>query len=335
MALMPPVSVTTGAAVSTNGTLTFGYPARPAPFGENTLAGDYAGSVGHAAYAEGLQSALMYQRDFTLTFNATNITFTYLGTSIIPANTKVQLQLDTIGQNESVGPFTKYPDSAYLSKSGAPGDASSQSPVSPAFAGLSTRVQDALPIYVNLGSPLAASATAVVNAQPRTGGAAQVTTYAAPVALDTPRTLQYVSSGVGDTTQTVLVTGVDEYGVTLHEQITLNGTTVVHGKKAFAKVISDQVSANLAGNLSIGSDVAVGLPAMLLGTSKAYVVAEIVNGAVVTTGTFVAASTAQPTNTTGDIRGTYQPASAFAGGTASYEIFMWAPVLSSALVPQA
>src|SRR5260370_1162471 len=169
MALMPPVAVVTGAAVATNGTLTFAYPARPGPYAEATLAGDYVGSVGHSAYAEGLQAALAFPVGFSLTFNASNITFTYLGVSTIPANTRVQLQLDTIGQNESVGPFTKYPNSVYLSGGGAPGDAASQTPVSPAYAGLSTRVQDALPVYVNLGSPALASTTAVVNAAARTG----------------------------------------------------------------------------------------------------------------------------------------------------------------------
>lgn len=331
MALMPPVAVVTGSVINTNGTLTFGYPARPGPFGENTGPADYTNSVGHTAYAEGLQASLAFPSGFSLTFNSSTITFTYLGTSPIPANTKVQLQLDTVGQNESISPFTKYPDSSYIAKSGVAADASSQSPVSPAFVGLSTRVQDALPIYVNLGSPATASATAVVNAQARTGGANQVNTY--NVSLDSPRTLQYVSSNVGDTTQTVIVAGQDEYGVALTEKITLNGTTVVHGKKAFAKVFSDTVSANLTGNLSIGSDTGLGLPATLLAVG--YVATLIVAGTVTAVGSqFAAAVTSAPSNTTGDIRGTLTPTTV-PNGTNSYEIFMYAPVLSAAVGPQA
>lgn len=326
MALMPPVAVVTGAAVATNGTLTFPYPARPGPFSEATLAGDYVGSIGHTAYAEGLQASLTFPVGFSLAFNSGNITFTYLGTSTIPANTKVQLQLDTIGQNESVGPFTKYPNSNYLASTGAPGDAASQTPVSPAFGGLSTRVQDALPIYVNLGSPVLASATAVVNAAARVG-TNLLTTYAAAVMLDTPRNLQYVSSNAGDTTQTVIVTGFDEYNVAMTEKVTLNGTTPVPGKKAFKSVTSDTTSATLAGNLSIGSGALVGLPAMLLGTTKGYLVTEIVNGTVVATGTIVAAATGTPSNTTGDVRGTYTSVTAF-NGSNSYELFYFAPVLA-------
>ena len=79
-------SFSTTAAIATNGTITFGYPTRWGTAPDVTTQGDFIGSYGHQAFAEGLQTLLNSPKDFTLTFGNTNITFTYLGTTSIPAN---------------------------------------------------------------------------------------------------------------------------------------------------------------------------------------------------------------------------------------------------------
>jgi hypothetical protein len=164
---------------------------------------------------------------------------------------------------------------------------------------------------LNLGAPIALSATGVCAAQAAVGGANAAATINGASAIsgtayfDVPRAVSIVSSNVGDTTQTVTVRGTDFYGQAMTETIAANGTTTVNGKKAFFTVTSVKYSANLAGNLSVGTTDILGLPAALYGAG--YVLKEISNGAAATAGTFVAAATVTPTATTADVRGTYVP----------------------------
>ena len=164
-------------------------------------------------------------------------------------------------------------------------------------------------VYIFDIVPSAASATAVVNAQP---AAAAGNVTIANGTLDVARAFQVVSSASGDTSQGVFVTGTDYWGQAQTEYFLLTGVTPVLGKKAFKTVTQVYVSAATAGNVSVGRIDVFGLPyrvndaGYLLRTGWAGAVAD-------DAGTFVAADATTPSNTTGDVRGTYDPSSAADG----------------------
>ena len=163
------------------------------------------------------------------------------------------------------------------------------------------------PIFVYDVVPATLSATAVAAAQ-AVAGAGNLTINGASASggvatLDVPRAVSIVSAGAGDTTQTATVYGTDAYGIPMTETIAFNGTTTVNGKKAFKTVTRVAISAATAGNVSVGSTDIFGLPYRT--NTRNYAITAW-NGAMVTTGTFVAADTTSPaTATTGDVRGTY------------------------------
>jgi len=172
-------------------------------------------------------------------------------------------------------------------------------------------------VYIFDIVPATKSATAVCAAQ-AIAGAANATINGASASggvatLDVARAVNVDSSGAGDTTQTVTVTGTDYWGQAQTETIALNGTTAVAGKKAFKTITNVAVSAALAGNLTVGSEDIFGLPyrvtdaGYLLRTGWANAVAD-------NAGTFVAADTATATATTGDVRGTFAPTGSAADG---------------------
>ena len=174
-------------------------------------------------------------------------------------------------------------------------------------------------VYVFDVVPATLSATAVCAAQAISGTnvAALINGASASggvATLDVCRALSMISTNAGDTTQTVTVTGTDYYGRVQTETRTLNGTTIVNFLKAFKTVTGVRVSATMAGNLTVGSRDAIGLPYRV--TDIAYVqsvkwAATLAQDA----GTVVVADTTSPaTATTGDVRGTYLPSSA-ANGT--------------------
>jgi hypothetical protein len=119
----------------------------------------------------------------------------------------------------------------------------------------------------------------------------------------TPRNVQAVSTGAGDTTQTLTITGTGIYGSPIVETIALNGVTVVNGKKAFKTITKIAVSALCAGNVSVGNSTALGLPYRLV--DKSDLLSTWFNGVVeATLPTTVLGDTATATATTGDNRGT-------------------------------
>lgn len=131
------------------------------------------------------------------------------------------------------------------------------------------------------------------------------------------RSWQAVSSGAGDTTQTITVTGYDVYGQLMHETATLNGTTVIWGKRAFKYISQVNVSATTAGNISVGTSDCYGINLL----SNAF---EYTN--VYWNATFQTAATGwvagldfltAATGTNGDVRGTVQ-LGANQGGTGNY-----------------
>ena len=172
--------------------------------------------------------------------------------------------------------------------------------------------------YIFDAVPVAKSATAVCAAQAiLAAGAATINGASASggvATFDYARAVNVDSTNVGDTTQTVTVTGTDYWGQAQTEAIAMNGTTAVAGKKAFKTITSVIVSAALAGNLTVGNEDIFGLPYRV--TDAGYLFRTGWAGAVAndSTATFVAADTATATATTGDVRGTIAPSSA-ANGT--------------------
>lgn len=293
-------------AVATGGTMAF-------VLGNAVELGQVKNEGNHVLFAEGLGAQFNFPGDFTISFSVATATVTYNGSTTIPAGSIVKLQLETAGENN------------YLTQP--------QPLTTRDYLGNIRCVQAAL-VRVLLGAPIAAAATTVVNAAARTGTNV-LTTYAAPVVLDVPRTLQYISSSGSDTTQTVIARGTDEFGVAMSETITISNSAV-HGKKAFKTVVSDQVSATLVGNLSIGVDTGLGMPFFLPGGTGAgigYVVKEVQDGAATTAGTAKGGDLTKATASTGDVRGTWVPNSA-ADGVKVYELFISGADVSFRGVPQ-
>lgn len=287
------VRYTLPAALAPSGSFTIGYPAGTNP-------GTFAnGKIHRIATANGDVYKAPYF--FTLTFGSSTITVNWNSTSpTIPIGTPLFIQLSAAGSS---------PQSVV--ESGAP---ALQNTV-----GMSLK-------YIDFGAPLAASATAVCAAQAIAGAADALINGGLAVNgeafLDLDRSLQFVSSNAGDTTQSVTVYSVDRYGNKLIETVALNGTTVVHGVKAHRGVTRVHVSAALAGNLSVGSDTKLGLPAFVNGAGN--VIKELLDGAVVTNGTFTGGSMSTPSATTNDVRGLYAPNTA-PNGTHTYTLFVALP----------
>jgi hypothetical protein len=185
-----------------------------------------------------------------------------------------------------------------------------------AFTTLAAPGAQTSPIYVYDIVPAAISTTSIAAAQAvAAAGFLTLTT----TTLDFPRAVQIVSSTT-DTTQTALVTGKDVYGQPMSESIAFNGTTPVFGKKAFSTISSIYVTPLLAGNASVGTSDILGLPYAV--NSRNYV-QTAVNGTFVTTGTLTAAVTTSPaTTTTGDVRGTFLPATA-TDGSKRYTMYIF------------
>lgn len=268
--------VTLAAAVATNGTITVSYPT-------GTNSGSYTGGYAHKAFAEGLQANLSAPADFTVAFGTSNITVTYKGTTSIPANTAVLFQFDVLGRERD---HIKTQNLALLRTSGQ----------------MYVRV-------VNLGAPIAGSATALVTSQAllaaTTAGATLVTST-----LDVPRNVVAAWTG----TAVLTVTGKDEYGKAMTES-SASGTSFT-GKKAFSTITKIVVSADVTA-LTAGTGNVLGISLVL--PEAALVLKELQDGAVPTAGTTVAAVTSAATALTGDVRGTYTP-NATPDGSKSFQL---------------
>lgn len=115
----------------------------------------------------------------------------------------------------------------------------------------------------------------------------------------------------GAATAVITVTGTDMYGNPQVENITLNGTTAVNGKKAFKTVTSLYASAACTGNVFVGTTDVLGLP--FAAETKSRVVDVFFNDAKDASATIVVADATTATATTGDVRGTIDPATACDG----------------------
>lgn len=143
-----------------------------------------------------------------------------------------------------------------------------------------------------LSQTILTATTALINGALATAGIAT---------MDVPRSLQLVSSNVGDTTQVATVRGIDTVGRATTENIAMNGTTIVLSLRAYSKINSITFSAALAGNLTVGTGSKLGLPVRI---RIGDVLALKANDAVPEAGTIVAGVTTTPTAITGDPMGT-------------------------------
>jgi hypothetical protein len=299
-------STTASAAVATNGTFTVAAPTA-------TLAGAIKNRGGHVMSIHAMGAIFNYPNDFSISWSGATATITYLGTTTIPAGSKVDFQFELDGDD------TNFP---YHNLNGNQVDKTG------AYRGSFGQV-----FKVDFGAPLVANTTLVLATT-----AVLVTTLvplAAPVVFDVPRNAQVVSSTT-DTTQTITLRGLDEYGVALTETLTLNGTTPVLGLKAFKQINSYQASLALAGNLSIGSGAKLGLPYYLppqTGTGIGNILKESQDGATPTAGTAVGGVQTKATATTGDVRGTITP-NVTPDGTKVYSVYMFVADPSFLGVPQ-
>ncbi len=136
-------------------------------------------------------------------------------------------------------------------------------------------------------------------------GALVTTVDGLPVAiLDYARAVSVESDNIADTTQVITITGYDHYNQLMVENITL-GAATINGKKAFKKVTGVSISAATIGNVIVGTTIIFGVPYRVNGR---YALQVFFDTAFTTDGTFVAAVTSTATATTGDVRGTYTPA---------------------------
>lgn len=127
--------------------------------------------------------------------------------------------------------------------------------------------------------------------------------------LDLPRAVKVNCS---TTARAFTVTGYDYYGQAMSEVITVAvAGTAVTGKKAFFQILSASIAGSATAVL-IGTSDKLGLPVRVFNVS--YVASVKSNDTLAQdAGTFVAADTATATTTTGDVRGTYAPATASDG----------------------
>lgn len=127
--------------------------------------------------------------------------------------------------------------------------------------------------------------------------------------LDCPRAIKVNCS---TTARAFTVSGFDYYGQAMSEVITVSvAGTAVTGKKAFYQV-SGVTIAGSATSVVVGTSDVLGIPVRV--TNVAYVASVKSNNTLAQdAGTFVAADTSTATTTTGDVRGTYNPATASDG----------------------
>jgi hypothetical protein len=132
--------------------------------------------------------------------------------------------------------------------------------------------------------------------------------------LDCPRAVSIVSGTGTLTNRNVTITGYDYYGQPMSEVIatgTVQSTTV-NGKKAFFQILSASISGALGATIAVGTTDILGIPVRVF--NVAYIASVKSNNTLAQdAGTFVAADTATATTTTGDVRGTYVPATASNG----------------------
>jgi hypothetical protein len=147
-----------------------------------------------------------------------------------------------------------------------------------------------------------------------TATTATLTTTAGAAVASVAGTISGLTFTLGAAPQTVTVSGFDYYGQAMSEAITSSAavSTAVNGKKAFYLVSSITTSGATGTALTVGTTDILGIPVRV--ANVAYVASVKSNNALAQDGgQFTAADTATATTTTGDVRGTYAPATASDG----------------------
>lgn len=261
------LSAVPSSAVATSGTIVFTYPA-------GMTAGNFA-PYGHKMFARGLQTMLKQdEAKISVALGAASATVTYKGTTSIPANTQVDLELNIAGDG-AIAPRV-LPDDVY----------------------------DIALVKLNLGAPIAAASNGISLSQSVSSGVAALLNGASGATLDFPRNVvaAWTNSAI------VTVTGRDEYGNVMVEASS-SGTSFT-GKKAFKTITSVIFNASVTG-ATVGTGDVLGLPIFLPGLGS--IIRELQDGATATAGTPLAGVQTTPTATTGDVRGTYDPNAACDG----------------------
>jgi hypothetical protein len=132
--------------------------------------------------------------------------------------------------------------------------------------------------------------------------------------LDVPRAVSVTTGAGSPTTANLTVSGYDYYGQAMSEVIASSGSasTAVNGKKAFYQISGITISGGTVVAITVGTTDILGIPVRV--TNAVYIASIKTNSTLAQdTGTFVAAATATATTTTGDVRGTYVPATASDG----------------------
>jgi len=161
----------------------------------------------------------------------------------------------------------------------------------------------------NIAASQTAAGAGAVTLTAGTSVKSVVTPNGTVLQLDMPRA---VKVNCATTARAFTVTGYDYYGQPMSETITVAvASTAVTGKKAFYQI----TSATIAGSATavvIGTSDKLGIPVRV--TNVAYVASVKSNDTLAQdAGTVVAADTATASTTTGDVRGTYAPATASDG----------------------
>lgn len=250
-----------------------------------TNAGSFA-AFGHKLWVDKFQRLLSAPDDFTVAFGSSEITVTYTGSTSIPATARVNAQLNILGDDDGQIETDNTLDGVSLTNL----------------------------VTLNLGAPVGADANGVCASQAITAAGTGTINGALATAgvatFDVPRNVVAAWTG----TAVLTVTGTDQYGDVVVES-SASGTSFA-GKKAFKTITSVDVSADVTG-ATVGTGDVFGLPVQLPGTG--FVILELQGGNTASAGTIVAADSAKATATTGDVRGTYDPASA-ANGSRVFEV---------------
>lgn len=279
-----------GADVADAGTFTVNYPA-------GTNRGDYEFAMGHYMTINGTR--YNQPEDIGLSFGATSVTVTNRSGGAIPAASRAFFNFARMGDTTLI---------------------KGRNGLVPVTA---RRVTSADIVVINLGAPIAASATAVCASQAGTAATPMNINGAQAVngvvVFDVPRNVV----GAWTNTATLTVTGTDEYGKTLVE--TSGSGTSMAGVKAFKTITSVVPSANITG-ATVGSGNVLGLPIHVPKATTGFILRELQDDAVATAGTVVAGLTrnTESTATTADVRGTYTP-NAAPNGAISYSLIVAVP----------
>lgn len=202
----------------------------------------------------------------------------------------------------------KWSDDIYLgnAKITIPADPLNPSPMTEGVGPLGRiYVWDTVPVSQQTNNIALAQATTAGGAMTLTAGAGVTTRIGTDnlpqMVLDVPRALTVA----GTTVYPVTISGFDQYGMPMTETFAVAST----GKKAF-KVVSRATAGAVGTGGIIGTSNVLGMPYRL--ADLGYVMTTKFNGATEAP-TMVVADGNTATATTGDVRGTYTPATATDG----------------------